>query len=170
MRAADDSELRIFSACARRQAGSGIGALTRAGYSSYVRPCSNLPVLFFLTPPHCLKKNGTRDAAHLAWNDTRACFSSAHLPTSVPRNRPSFVTSTESRPRLRRLFAYAPASILPVYKSQFNSSRGYNGIFPCFLGGFLSRLISSIASAWISFFRVSRGWMTASTKPRSATT
>ena len=41
-----------------------MGALTRAGYSSYVRPCSNLPAFFFLTPPHCLKKNGTRDAAH----------------------------------------------------------------------------------------------------------
>jgi hypothetical protein len=46
----------------------------------------------------------------------------------------------------------------------------YSGIFPCFFGGFLSRLFSSMASAWISFFRVSRGWMMASTNPRSAAT
>src|SRR6202035_1875607 len=45
----------------------------------------------------------------------------------------------------------------------------YSGMFPCFLGGFLSRLVSSIASAWINFLRVSRGWITASTNPRSAT-
>ena len=32
-----------------------------------------------------------------------------------------------------------------------------------FIAGFLSRLVSSISSAWISFLRVSWGWMTAST-------
>src|SRR6202167_3614479 len=37
----------------------------------------------------------------------------------------------------------------------------YSGIFPCFFGGFLSRLVSSIARAWISFCRVSCGWMIA---------
>src|SRR6202008_919967 len=36
----------------------------------------------------------------------------------------------------------------------------HNGMFPCFFGGFLSRFVSSMASAWISFFRVSRGWVT----------
>ena len=46
----------------------------------------------------------------------------------------------------------------------------YSGIFPCFFGGFLSRFVSSMASAWINFFRVSRGCITASTNPRSATT
>ena len=41
-------------------------------------------------------------------------------------------------------------------------------MLPCFLGGFLSRLLSRLASAVISLRRVSRGWMTSSTKPRSA--
>jgi hypothetical protein len=36
-------------------------------------------------------------------------------------------------------------------------------MLPCFFGGFLSRLVSSISSAWISFLRVSWGWMTAAT-------
>ena len=44
----------------------------------------------------------------------------------------------------------------------------YSGMFPCFLGGFLARLFSSMSSAWISLRRVSRGRMTASRYPRSA--
>ena len=44
----------------------------------------------------------------------------------------------------------------------------YSGIFPCFFGGFLSRLPSSISSAAISRRRVSWGAITASTYPRSA--
>src|SRR2546422_9509150 len=37
-----------------------------------------------------------------------------------------------------------------------------SGIFPCFLGGLVSRLVSSMRRAVMSFGRVSRGWMTAS--------
>jgi plasmid stabilization system protein ParE len=50
------------------------------------------------------------------------------------------------------------------------ATRIYSGMLPCFFGGFLSRFVSSISRAWISFLRVSRGWITASTKPRSAAT
>lgn len=39
----------------------------------------------------------------------------------------------------------------------------YNGIFPCFFGGFFSRFPSSISSASISRRRVSCGSITAST-------
>lgn len=39
----------------------------------------------------------------------------------------------------------------------------YNGIFPCFFGGFSSRLFCSISSAEISRGRVSRGSITSST-------
>src|SRR5579864_2245543 len=46
----------------------------------------------------------------------------------------------------------------------------HSGMLPCFLGGFLSRFPSSISRASISFLRVSRGRMTASTYPRSAAT
>jgi len=68
------------------------------------------------------------------------------------------------------LFAYEAYAILPYSAPANNSITGYSGIFPCFLGGFLSRLVPSISSAWISLLRVSRGWMTASTNPRSAAT
>ena len=44
----------------------------------------------------------------------------------------------------------------------------HSGIFPCFLGGFLSRLFSSAASAVINLSRVSLGSITASMKPRFA--
>lgn len=44
----------------------------------------------------------------------------------------------------------------------------YNGMFPCFFGGFLSRFPSSISSAAHNRRRVSRGRITASTYPRSA--
>ena len=59
---------------------------------------------------------------------------------------------------------------LPKHRSsgRFLSSRSYSGIFPCFLGGFVSRLVSSMRRAVMSLGRVSRGWMTASTQPRSA--
>src|SRR5271157_928241 len=61
---------------------------------------------------------------------------------------------------------------LLLHKSRKVTRNGtpYSGIFPCFFGGLLSRFVSSMASAWISFLRVSRGWITASTKPRSETT
>ncbi len=49
----------------------------------------------------------------------------------------------------------------PSLRSGFQ--KNYSGIFPCFLGGFLSRLVCSISSASINFLRVSRGWITAST-------
>jgi hypothetical protein len=45
-----------------------------------------------------------------------------------------------------------------------------SGILPCFLGGFLSRLVSSLASAAIRRVRVWRGRITSSMKPREAAT
>src|SRR5688572_20568669 len=47
---------------------------------------------------------------------------------------------------------------------------GHSGILPCFLGGFLSRLFSQLASAAMSLARVIRGRMTSSTYPREAAT
>src|SRR5206468_5032394 len=44
----------------------------------------------------------------------------------------------------------------------------YSGIFPCFFGGFLSRLFLDMANAVISFRRVKRGSMISSIYPRSA--
>ena len=43
-------------------------------------------------------------------------------------------------------------------------------MFPCFFGGFLSRLVSRPASAAISLARVWRGRITSSMKPRAAAT
>ena len=40
--------------------------------------------------------------------------------------------------------------------------RRHSGMFPCFFGGFWSRLVPRISSAWMSFLRVSRGSMTSS--------
>ena len=40
--------------------------------------------------------------------------------------------------------------------------RCHSGMFPCFFGGFWSRLVARISSAWMSFLRVSRGSMTSS--------
>ncbi len=40
--------------------------------------------------------------------------------------------------------------------------RNYNGMFPCFFGGFVSRLFCNISSAAISFGRVSCGSITSS--------
>src|ERR1700688_4271133 len=53
---------------ATQLARSGIGEATLRGYSSYVRPSSNLPCFAFLTPPHCLKKNENRE--HLPCSPT----------------------------------------------------------------------------------------------------
>ena len=47
---------------------------------------------------------------------------------------------------------------------------GQSGMFPCFLGGFLSRLVRSVSSASIRRGRVSRGSMMSSTYPRAAAT
>ena len=44
----------------------------------------------------------------------------------------------------------------------------HSGIFPCFLGGMVSRLVSSMRRAAINLGRVSCGSMMASTQPRSA--
>src|SRR5207249_2128619 len=44
----------------------------------------------------------------------------------------------------------------------------YRGMLPCFLGGFLSRFVSSVASASIRRGRVSRGSMMSSRYPRAA--
>jgi hypothetical protein len=52
--------------------------------------------------------------------------------------------------------------------SEADGTSPHSGIFPCFLGGFLSRLPSSISSAAIRRRRVSCGKITASTYPRSA--
>ncbi len=41
--------------------------------------------------------------------------------------------------------------------------RCHSGMFPCFLGGFWSRLVASTSRAWTSLRRVSRGSMTSST-------
>src|SRR5439155_8855861 len=46
--------------------------------------------------------------------------------------------------------------------------RGYSGIFPCFLGGLESRLVSSMRKAEMSFLRVYFGSMISSMKPCSA--
>ncbi len=46
----------------------------------------------------------------------------------------------------------------------------HSGMFPCFLGGFLSRFVSSPASAAMSFDRVCLGRITSSTNPREAAT
>ena len=43
-----------------------------------------------------------------------------------------------------------------------------SGMLPCFLVGFLSRLVSSVESAAMSFARVCLGRITSSTKPREA--
>ena len=39
----------------------------------------------------------------------------------------------------------------------------HSGIFPCFLGGLVSRFVASARRAWISLGRVSRGSMISST-------
>ena len=44
----------------------------------------------------------------------------------------------------------------------------YSGMFPCFFGGFESRLFSNNDSALINFGRVWEGSITSSTNPRSA--
>ena len=44
----------------------------------------------------------------------------------------------------------------------------HSGMLPCFFGGFVSRLVSSIRSAVISFLRVYFGSMISSMNPRSA--
>ena len=49
-------------------------------------------------------------------------------------------------------------------------AHAHRGMFPCFLGGFLSRLPRAISSPATIFFRVWRGSITSSTKPRSAAT
>lgn len=46
----------------------------------------------------------------------------------------------------------------------------YSGIFPCFLGGFLSRFVLVISRPAMIRRRVWRGSMTSSMKPRSAAT
>src|SRR5437667_517414 len=48
------------------------------------------------------------------------------------------------------------------------TNRPYSGIFPCFLGGLESRLVSSIRKAEMSFLRVYFGSMISSMKPCSA--
>src|SRR5258708_9599026 len=74
----------------------------------------------------------------------------------------------EKRPEIRKLLPGGQKKF-PVKGYAFvGTANGHSGIFPCFFGGFFSRFVPSIPSARISFFRVSRGWMTASTKPRSA--
>lgn len=49
-----------------------------------------------------------------------------------------------------------------------HGARHYNGMLPCFFGGFESRLFSSIANAVISFRLVKRGSMISSMYPLSA--
>ncbi len=37
------------------------------------------------------------------------------------------------------------------FRSRFTRQHGsYSGVFPCFFGGFLPRLLSSMASAWVA--------------------
>ena len=48
------------------------------------------------------------------------------------------------------------------------SEPAYSGMFPCFFGGFRSRLVSSAASAAMSFLRVCLGSITSSMNPRCA--
>ena len=38
----------------------------------------------------------------------------------------------------------------------------HSGMFPCFLGGFVSRLVDSISRDWMIRGRVSSGWITSS--------
>ena len=46
----------------------------------------------------------------------------------------------------------------------------HNGMFPCFLGGSVWRLLASTRSALVTWMRVWDGGITASTYPRSAAT
>ncbi len=48
--------------------------------------------------------------------------------------------------------------------------RGHSGMFPCFLGGSVARLVRSARSALVTFIRVFDGVMTVSMYPRSAAT
>ena len=57
---------------------------------------------------------------------------------------------------------------IPICNRQSKIGNHYSGMFPCFLGGLVSRLFSSMRKAVISLGRVSQGWMTSSTQPRSA--
>jgi len=60
---------------------------------------------------------------------------------------------------LRRDRPYARRRLAVV----LSSATTYNGIFPCFFGGFVSRLFLNISSALISRGRVSLGSMMSST-------
>src|SRR6185437_7539157 len=53
--------------------------------------------------------------------------------------------------------AWGVDALLGSFALRRDRPKIHSGIFPCFLGGFLSRLVCSISSAWISFLRVSRG-------------
>lgn len=61
----------------------------------------------------------------------------------------SFTTSVET--------ADTVPSPRAVGATENSPPHAYNGIFPCFFGGFLSRLVCNISSASIIFFRVSCG-------------
>jgi|ERR1039458_5924637 hypothetical protein len=101
---------------------------------------------------------------------------------TVFRSRETSCSAQDDRLGERRLFAggWARATLSaglgparasrprPHCHTHTATLKPYNGMFPCFFGGFLSRLVCSISSAWISFLRVSLGWITASRNPRSA--
>ena len=55
--------------------------------------------------------------------------------------------SAEAIVYIRFVFAIGCSDNSSIFHGSNNSMAGYSGIFPCFLGGFLSRLVSSISSA-----------------------
>src|SRR5690606_32263870 len=63
--------------------------------------------------------------------------------------------------RRRRRGAQAAQSAAGAQRAR-KRARPYNGIFPCFFGGFESRFSRSMSSALISRARVSRGSITSS--------
>ncbi len=76
--------------------------------------------------------------------------------------RHAFLDDTEF-PATHKMPAIADAAPYIVLSIRDAYWFAHSGIFPCFFGGFLSRLPSSISSAAISSRRVSCGKITAST-------
>src|ERR1019366_6503383 len=75
------------------------------------------------------------------------------LPPRVTPDRPRVLTR-DPRYSCFSFAVYSPskAELFSHRSVQIgNSIAGHSGIFPCFLGGFLSRFVCSLSSAWISF-------------------
>ena len=80
-------------------------------------------------------------------------------------------TATEAIPISRQARIDAHRDLAAVGDEDLaERPRAHRGMFPCFFGGFLSRLPRAISSPATIFLRVWRGSITSSTKPRSAAT